>query len=669
MNTEIRSYLEHPKIFPLDRPGIIGAILFAQFLVVLPLFQQVSVWITITSLAAMGWRLGNQLRQWSLPGRWSRLLLGMLAAAAVIIDHHALFTKQAGLSLFVVMSSLRMLELNRQRDGMNSIFLAFFLLSINFLYSQTILMAGYAVLTSFWLVFCLNGLQSLDGIEGYKQTASVTFRIFLVTLPLSVVLFLFFPRLSHPLWQMPGSSSAGTGVSDSMTPGDISSLSLTDEIAFRVKFKKAVPLPGQLYWRGLVLSQFDGLTWHRGEAQGGAALSITGSAIDYTIYLEPHKHNWLFFLDMPVKTKATRFIKALPNEQFINTLNDKVEQRLQYQGSSYLRYIAVPQLSKSIAQYYLQLPATGNQRIKAWARSLRAQVTTDEAFINRVLQYIYQQPFRYTLQPDILAKEGIDDFWFNTQNGFCEHYASSLAFIARAAGIPARIVIGYQGGEKNPFSENWIVRQKNAHAWTELWLQGRGWQRVDPTAAINPSRVERGASSSYRQRDPLFDASEFRHWVDDDGVFHKLQQMWDAVNSNWQKWIIDFNQDAQGELMQWAGLGDYSWSKMFRIILMATGLALFLWFLSTFGGREKVDPAVELYLRLCKRLEKLGFARKLSEGPKDYLQRIQARHPEWVTKAAPIISNYINFRYRDIAVSEKQMQQMSRQIVSIKAAK
>ncbi len=666
MKTEIKSYLEHQKIFPLDRPGIIAAILFAQFLVVLPLFQQVSLWVSVTSLVAIGWRIGNQYRDWPLPGRWSRLLIGMLAAAAVILDHKALFTKEAGLSLFVVMSSLRMLELNQQRDGMNSIFLAFFLLSINFLYNQSILMAGYALLTIFWLVFCLIGLQTLNGIDFYKKTVRATVRIFLVTLPLSIILFLFFPRLSHPLWQMPGSSSAGTGVSDSMTPGDISSLSLADEIAFRAKFEGDIPESGQLYWRGLVLSKFDGLTWSRGEAQSMGSLKISGAPTNYTIYLEPHKRNWLFYLDMPVKNEATRFIQNNPNEQFVNSLPDKVDRRMQYQGSSYLNYIAVPELDRITANYYLQLPQRGNQRSKNWARQLRSEVNSDEDFIQRVLQYIYQKPFRYTLRPDILAEEGIDDFWFNTQNGFCEHYASNLTFLARAAGIPARIVVGYQGGEKNPYSENWIVRQQNAHAWTEIWLTGRGWQRVDPTAAIHPSRVELDASTSYRQRDLLFDATEFGEWLVDKGMLHDIRQMWEAVNSNWQKWVIEYNRESQGKLMEWAGLGEYSWSKLFRIILFATGIALFIWFLSTFGGREKVEPSVELYLRLCRRLEKLGFGKHLSEGPKDYLQRIKSVHPEWYQSAAPIIEHYIDFRYREISIDSDQIKHLSRMIRVIK---
>ena len=666
MSPEQNSSVEFPRIFPLDRPGIISAILFAQLLVVIPLFQQVSLWVSITAVSAIAWRAGNQYRGWPLPGRWTRLLIGMLAAAAVIMEHKALFSKEAGLSLFVVMSSLRMLELNRQRDGMNSLFLAFFLLSVNFLYSQSILMALYAMATTFWLIFCLNGLQSLEGIKFYKQNISVTARIFLVTLPLTIILFLFFPRLSHPLWQMPGSRTAGTGVSDSMTPGDISQLTLGKEIAFRVDFQGDVPTSNQLYWRGLVLGEFDGFTWNRGDFKSTGTIKYAGEPTNYTIYIEPHRRNWLFFMDMPIKNSDTPYVNDRINDRFTNEISRQLDKRMQYRGSSYVKYIAQEFLSDEETEYYLQLPASGNQRTKDWAEELRSQVNTDEDFINKVLEHIYRNPFRYTLRPDILAEEGVDDFWFNTKNGFCEHYASNLAFIARAAGIPSRIVIGYQGGEKNPYSDNWVVRQANAHAWTEIWLPSRGWLRVDPTAAIDPSRVELDAASSYRQRDLLFDATDFSEWLEDKGLMHDVRQMWDAMNSNWQKWVIEFDNESQGELMEWAGFSDTSWGAMFRVILIATGITLLLWFLNTFGGREKFAPSVELYIRLCRRMARFNFSRKPNEGPEDFLNRISKTHPEWEPSAAPIIQNYINFRYRDIPIENAQLKKLSRLIPLIK---
>jgi transglutaminase-like putative cysteine protease len=666
MNHELHSSAEIPRIFPLDRPGVISAILFAQFLVVAPLFQQVSLWISITALTAIAWRLGNQYRDWPLPGRWSRLLIGMLAAAAVIMEHKALFSKEAGLSLFVVMSCLRMLELNRQRDGMNSLFLAFFLLSINFLYSQSIFMAVYAMFTAFWLIFCLNGLQSLDGIKFYKKNSSVTARIFLVTIPLTIILFLFFPRLSHPLWQMPESRTAGTGVSDSMTPGDISQLTLGQEIAFRVNFKGDAPPSNQLYWRGLVLAEFDGFTWNRGTEKSAGTIKYAGESSDYTIYIEPHRRKWLFFMDMPIKNSETPYINDRINDRFSNEIPQQLNNRMQYRGSSYVKYIAQEFLTESEAKYYLELPESGNQRSKDWALELRSKVASDEDFINQVLEYIYRNPFRYTLRPDILKEQGIDDFWFNTQNGFCEHYASNLAFLARAAGIPSRIVVGYQGGEKNPYSENWVVRQANAHAWTEIWLQGRGWLRVDPTAAIDPSRVELDAANGYRQRDLLFDESDFSEWIEDKGLMHDVRQMWDAMNSNWQKWVVDFDNESQGKMMKWAGFSDYSWSTMFRVILIATAITLLIWFLNTFAGREKFDPSVELYTRLCRKMARLNFSRKPNEGPQDFLNRIRKVHPEWEQSATPIIQNYINFRYRDKGIDNQQLKKLSKLIANIK---
>ncbi len=658
--------IKNDNLYTLDRPGLIPGLIFAQFLVILPLLQQVALWISIASVLAILWRLGGYYRHWPLPNKWIRLMLGMAGAAGIILEHKALFTKEAGLSLFVLMTSFRLLELFKYRDGMNSLFLNFFLLSVSFLYSQSILTATYSTLVLLWLLMCLHALQRTDGFQHMKSSFGNTFKILLIALPVTVIMFVFFPRLSHPLWQMPSRSTSGSGVSDSMTPGDISTLTLDNAIAFRVKFHGVTPPLNKMYWRGLVLSHFDGLTWTRVPAQLKGHIETLGPAVNYNILLEPHQHRWLFYLDLPVKGDQTPYIRQKANEQYINELSRKLDDRLMYQGKSYINYRADVNLDERLRKRYLQLPEEGNLRTRKWARELRNSVNTDQQMINHVLQYIHQQKFYYTLSPPILEEEGIDDFWFNTRRGFCEHYASNLTFIARAAGIPARIVIGYQGGEVNPFNDDFLVRQSDAHAWTEIWLPGQGWKRIDPTAAIDPSRVERDAANGYRQRDLMFDGNVLAEWLQDKDLLSQARFLWDAVNSSWQKWIIEFNQQKQQELLNWAGIKDHSWKTLFRIMLALTGIILIIWLIFIIKIPEKKDKLVMLYEKLCHKLAKAGLVKYQNEGPENFLQRINATNSNWGLTSKPIIQTYIKYRYANRLPDEKELKLLYKELENIR---
>ncbi len=658
--------MKNENLHTLNRPRLIPALILAQFLVILPLLKQVPMWISVAALLAILWRMGGYYLRWPLPNKWFRLLLGMAGAAGIILEHKALFTKEAGLSLFVLMTSFRLLELFKYRDGMNSIFLNFFLLSVSFIYSQTLLTAAYSLVVLVWLVMCLHALQTLNGFQQLKSGFSRTFKTLFIALPLTVVMFVFFPRLSHPLWQMPGHSSSGSGVSDSMTPGDISSLTLDNALAFRVRFEGGMPPLEKLYWRGLVLSHFDGLTWSRLDAQFRGDLETLGSPVFYTVLLEPHHHSWLFYLDLPVKGEHTPHIQEQANEQYTNELSSNLDERLMYQGKSYLNYRADINLDQRLRKRYLQLPATGNERTRKWARNLRNSVDTDEQMINRVLQYIHQQHFYYTLTPPVLDEEGIDDFWFNTRRGFCEHYASNLTFIARAAGIPARIVIGYQGGEVNPFSDDFLVRQSDAHAWTEIWLPGQGWKRVDPTAAIDPSRVERDAADGYRQRKLMFDGTALADWLDDNGWLSQVGLLWDAVNSSWQKWVIGFNQQKQQQLLNWAGIEDHSWKTLFRIMLAFIGIILLVWLVFTIRIPGSKDKVVILYKKLCHRLEKAGIVRASNEGALDFLNRIKKTNTTWAQSARPVIEVYLHYRFAAIEPDTDVLRRLQKNLQQIK---
>jgi len=639
----------------LNRPGLIPSLVMAQLMVILPLMQQIPFWISLVSMGAIMWRFLAHYRNWQLPNKWIRLILGMLGVAGVILQHKALFSKEAGLSLFVLMTSFRMLELFKYRDGMNSLFLNLFLLSINFLYVHSMLMAAYAFLVTLWIFMTLNGLQRVQGMPNLKTGFSQSFKILLIALPMTLVMFVFFPRLSHPLWQIPHRSTSGSGVSDSMTPGDISTLTLDDSIAFRIRFLSKHPPVSQLYFRGLVLSKFDGLTWSRTPPKTFGNLRHRGSPVIYEIMLEPHQHRWLFYLDMPQKSRSTEYLQPKQNEQFVNELPQKLYKRLIYRGQSYTDYMANEFLTKDERNLYLGLPPQGNKKSIQWAQQLRSKVKSNSEFINAILEIIHQQPFYYTLTPPILAEEGIDDFWFNTRKGFCEHYASAFTFMARAAGIPARVVIGYQGAQKNPFNDDYLVRQSSAHAWAEIWIKGRGWIRVDPTAAIAPSRVEKNATASYRHLDLLFDPDVLSGWAEDQGLFSNLRLMWDAVNSKWQKWVIGFNRDSQTELLKFAGFETFSWRILLRAMVIFSGLILGLWLLTLIKIVKPEAPIIQLYKKLCLKFEKLGFPKKDNEAALEYWQRINQNNPQWGQQSKPLISTYVGFRFAEIEPSKQTL--------------
>ncbi len=665
---ESKTEKKREQRLPLNRPGVIPSLILGQVLVISPLFLFLPLWVSLLSVLAIIWRIGCHFKGWILPGKWIRLSLGLLGAGAIVIEHHSLFSKEAGLSLFVMMSSFRLLELKRYRDGMNSVFLSLFLLTVNFLYNQTLFIAIYAAITLFWLLLSLIGLQSLNGIYDLKWVGKSTGKLLLYAVPLAFFLFVLFPRLANPLWQVPEQNSAGSGVSDSMSPGDISSLSLDDELAFMVKFKNEIPEPGDLYWRGLVFGQFDGFVWSRSNILGASDVEVAGEPLDYQITLEPHKRSWLYFLDMTQhassKFNASKFRN---NEQYVYQLPAKVNKRIRYEGVSYLSYKANVQLTEPQRQQYLQLPDDGNPRSREWAQKLLTESASTEDFIQKILKFIFESPFYYTLTPPLLEEDVIDDFWFNSRKGFCEHYASNLVFMARAAGVPARVVVGYQGGKKNPYNDYLVIRQADAHAWTEIWSADRGWFRVDPTAAIHPSRVEQQAARSYRQRQPLFDSEVFIDWVqENETLFNSMQQMMEAINTSWQQWVIEYNQGSQREFLKWMGFKNYSWELLIRLLVGSCFLVLLAWAFLLLYNRQPQDETVKLYIRLCEKLERLGCPRKANEGPLDYQKRITQRRNEWAEISKPIIETYINYRYTNQRPSLDNLNDLRKSLNALK---
>ena len=646
----------------LDRPGVIELILVTEILVLWPLFNYLPSWIRLLCLSVIALRFVMVRLAWKVPGSLVSAALGLVGGGVIYLHFGTLFGRDAGVSLIVVMFCLKLLEMKWYRDAAIILYLSFFIMVTNFLFSQSLLMAGYMVLCILVVIAALQALNRVDGGVNLKLLFANASVMFLQAIPLMLILFIFFPRLAEPLWRMPVNLTGTTGISDSMTPGDIGSLVTFNEPAFRVEFSDEVPPPSALYWRGLVFSSFDGLTWSRSEPllQSDQDVVFAGKSYDYQILLEPHRRQWLYALEMPIS------MSEVARTTTENTWQRRfpLRSRLAYRLTSYVNSSFGHQISESDRLQNISLPDEGNLRSRQWAQqSFLDAKASPQSYIKAVLSKINTGNYVYTLNPGVMAENTVDDFWFNKQRGFCEHYAGTFVFLMRAAGIPARVVTGYQGGEMNPYADYMLVRQSNAHAWTEVWLEDRGWVRIDPTAAIHPSRVEIDLSQAWAQRESLFADIVPIDWGQySPGIIENLQLMWDLLNNNWQSMVIDFDAESQHDFFERLGFPNMSMSDLvnamliFALLVMAISAALFL------RAHNNLDRIALNYGKLNRKLSRIGLVRASSEGPVDYIQRVIVARPDLEIQLKPILELYLSLRYRDSKNHQEQTRQFKKRV-------
>jgi transglutaminase-like putative cysteine protease len=626
------------------RPGsrVLAWLAAALATVLLPHVLHLPPWVLLLSLGGVAWYGWAALGDHRLPPAWLRAILALGAAAAVYATQHTLFGRDAGVSLLVVMAGLKLLELRSHRDAMLVIFLAYFLIVTQFLFSQEIPMAAYLFAAVFMVTGALVALNR-EGRSGDPwEPARVAGRLLLQALPLMLVLFLLFPRVPGPLWSLPRDAHSGqTGLSDRMEPGSISRLSQSDAVAFRVAFEGAAPPPGERYWRGPVLWSYDGRAWTPGwisnRGASGDELQPLGGAVSYTLTLEPHNQPWLLALDVPAAApERTRLTADLRLQS-----RRPVTERLRYRATSYTEYRAGTRLLVLERAMALRLPESGDPRTRALARELRSASSNDPDLVRRALARFREQPFVYTLTPPLLGQDPVDGFLFETRRGFCEHYAGAFVFLMRAAGIPARVVTGYLGGEANTLSDYYIVRQSDAHAWAEVWLPEQGWVRVDPTAAVAPQRVERGLQAAVAEGEPLpvFRRTD-QQWLRD------LRLAWDTLNSRWNAYVLGYGPELQRDFLALLGLAGLGWLGLGLAGVAGAGilvLLISLWLLRR-GDRVR-DPVVRSYARFCARLARAGLARETGEAPRTFAGRVAQARPDLAEPVARITSLYESLRY------------------------
>jgi len=608
---------------------------------VAPHAGHLQTWVIGLALAVCSWRLLAERRGWTLPGR---LLRGAVAAAvtlAVIARYGAVSGLDAGTALLVLMAALKLLETRSPRDHMVLVFIGWFLCLATLLYRQDVLAAAW-VLPAVWLLAAslLNVSRrgtSRERLSPFRTTGSMLLK----ALPLTLLLFLLFPRLAGSLWGAPSDEQKITGLSEEMSPGDISELSLNDTVAFRVRFDALPPQPRERYWRGPVLTEFDGFTWSRARARAffRPPVRFLGDPVAYTITLEPTRQRMLFALDMvadwPDNMAQQSWDYRLWTPEPVSTV-------VQYRARSHPSYVAGEELSAAYRNHHLQLPPDRNPRAVGLARQMRAAAASDQQYVEAVLDMFREQEFYYTLTPPKLERDSVDDFLFSSRRGFCGHFASSFTMLMRAAGIPARVVGGYQGGDWNPIGGYLIVRQSHAHAWSEVWLPGRGWTRVDPTAAVAPERVESGPDAALPETDPVpgrvLRRSDFL-W--------QTRLAWDNVNALWNDWIVKFSEDQQERLLERLGFDQPDWRQL--ALLMGAGVAaafllLSAWLAWEFRPRPP-DPATRSYRLFTRRLARLGIDREPHEAPRNFLTRVRRFRPDLAAQAASITDLYLRLRY------------------------
>jgi len=603
-------------------------------------------WESLLIVATLVWRGLSAYRQWRMPPGWIRATMTLLAFAGIYASYGNISGQTAGTALLCIMVALKLVELRARRDVMVMVFLMYFLLLTHFLFSQELWTAAYLLVSTVLTTALLIECQHLGALSPRRTLRSGAVLV-AQSLPLMLLLFVLFPRIPGPLWGLPADAGASrSGLSDSMSPGDISRLVQSQEVAFRVEFEGDPPPPGLRYWRGPVFDVFDGRKWENGltgyQPARPPPLEVRGQPISYTLMLEGNRMHWLFALDMPAHDNSWPLDGFVGREGQI--LSGKpILERVQYTLRSYPDYRLEPELDAYARRRYMRLPEGYNPRTVAYAKELAAGELTPQELAGELLQWFNRENFVYTLQPPALGRHSIDDFLFGTRRGFCEHYASAFTFLMRAAGVPARVVSGYQGGTANPIGDYYVVRQSDAHAWSEIWVQNLGWLRVDPTAAIAPSRIEEGGiESALSAVDRAYSGSLAARTR----LRFYLEARWDWANMQWNSWVLAYGPELQQSFLARFGITDYQDMILALTILgmtMLTVISLIL--LRQFAPARIADPTLREWLKLTRKLAKLGYVQGADEGAGDFSERVALARPEWRSALTEATQLYQRQRY------------------------
>lgn len=577
--------------------------------------------------------------------RLLRQLVMLVIIAGVIATYGTLIGRDAGVALLILLAAMKLLEMGNNRDFYVVCLISLFLILTGFFYSQTILSALHMLLSVLIIISAMTVLNDPKSFVTSRKRIEIAASLLIQSVPILFILFILFPRIDGPLWGLPKDARSGqSGLDDEMSPGQISQLSLSDAVAFRVEFDGEIPDNSSLYWRGPVLWYSDGVKWVMDKSKSAPPLvEVKGKAFNYTVTMEANNKPWLFGLEIPSKPPAQSFF----SHDFQIITKTPVYSRRRYEMSSHTDFRLATSGSNELSKA-LQLPRGYHPRARAMGEKLRADNPEDPGeIITQALRMFNSEDFYYTLSPPLLLNDSVDEFLFETRQGFCEHYASAFVILMRAAGVPARVVTGYQGGSLNPVGNYLVVRQRDAHAWAEVWMDESGWTRIDPTAAVSPSRINDGIETALPATIvdvPLvLQNSEFAR-----DTWRRLRNSIDAVNNRWNQWVLGYNNKRQNSFLNWLGFGNIDWRSMTLGLIGLTFLSVLTLTFVLFRHAAKTDDAArQIYLRFCQKLERAGLKLISTEGPVDLAKRAGQVKPEFATDVNHITQLYIQCRYNN----------------------
>lgn len=631
--------------------GSTDTLIVASAVVLLPHLARLPPWLGAVLLALFGWRHLADHHRWYRPGRLVSFVLALVVSVAVFREYGTLLGRDPGNAMLAVLTGMKLLESRNLRDHMLVVFLLYLLTATNFLFQQSLIHGVYLVLATLAVTVAMARLNQQQPTP-LRTNIRLAAGLLLKAVPLMLVMYLLFPRIQGGLWGLPPDAFSGvTGLSEEVRPGSINRLSESEATAFRVEFRDESPPPRDLYWRALVLWDTDGRVWRPGarSAPDRATVAPGAAPVAYTITMEPTGKHWLPALDRPVSDAPGIFFS--PGDHVLRSATP-IHKRQRYGMRSSTDLVPSP-LDPAQRDIALQLPVRTGDRVRALAVAWRA-LGDDAAVVAAALRHFNREPFVYTLTPPLLGEDPVDEFLFDTRRGFCEHYAAAFATLMRAAGVPTRLVIGYQGGDYNAAGDYMIVRQSDAHAWTEVWLERRGWVRVDPTAAVAPERIELGIDAVRRLNErgvPLggqVTGEALRRAIQAnllEAFWRSSRLYWDMVNQQWYRWVADYGEARQQDLLGLLGLYTPGWLGKFIGMLAAVLVTALVTAWALRFRRGAADPARRAYDRFCARLARIGLRRRAWEGAMDYAVRVRAARPDMAGPVAEITRRYIALRY------------------------
>lgn len=644
-------------------------LVLACLLVVINHLGSIADWISASAIGLMMWRGWLTLSGRKLPPRWLLLPIASVLMGAIYWQFRSFLGREAGVAMLILLLACKMLEMHAKRDLFVVVFLGFFLLLTSFFDSQSLGSAFQVLVSAFALLLAQLSFQFSEKTPSLWVRCKLILKMLLLAAPLTLLCFYLFPRIQGPLWGLPSDANiARSGLSDSMAPGNISKLAMSDELVFRVKFLSETPAQSAMYWRAIVLSQFDGRSWTQiaqTTPQGTIKLEVNGKPIAQEITLEPGNNHFLFGLDSVPNPPELESTATHLNDMGEMRSEQPINKRIRYQIFSHTNYRLNADFDEQQIQNNLRLPRSFNPETMQFAQKLQQSFPDQKSRIEAVLRYFREEKFYYTLEPPLLGRHSIDEFLFSSRAGFCEHYSSAFVVLMRAMGIPARVVTGYQGGLRNTQDGYYEIKQSDAHAWAEVWLEQAGWVRVDPTAAVAPDRIFKNLDATQKNTGIAGMVSEFivqNSWTND------LRMRWSAVNNAWNQWVLNYNQSKQESLWKNLGFSNINWERTLLAVFILGLIVLTIFSIPLLSNRPKLTTYDKVYMIFCKKMHRRGWHPAIHEAPASFALRLHDQlTATQIVVMDKFIALYLQIKYgKPIANPNEKIQQLKALLKEIK---